>query len=121
MVPTLLGFDPMVQVIHEDDVVEAILCALKPGARGIFNVTGPGEVPLSTILRELDKPTMPIPHPLARPMLTALWRGKLTSFPVPELDHIRYVCMVDGARARDQIGYRPRHTLKETIRAVNAR
>jgi UDP-glucose 4-epimerase len=120
MVPTLLGFDPMMQVIHEDDAVEAIVCALKPGVRGIFNVTGPGEVPLSTILRELDKRTVPVPHPLAKPLLTALWRGKLTSFPVPEIDHIRYVCMVDGSRARDQLGFHPRHTLKETIRAVNA-
>lgn len=120
-VPTLLGFDPMVQVIHEDDVVDAIVRALEPGSRGIFNVTGPGEVPLSTILRELGKPTVPIPHPLARPVLTALWRGKLTSFPVPELDHIKFVCMVDGTRARDALGFRPRHTLKETIRAVNGR
>jgi len=120
-VPTLLGFDPMVQVIHEDDVVAAILRALEPGTRGIYNVTGPGEVPLSTILKELGKPAVPIPHPLAKPVLTALWRGKLTSFPVPELDHIRYVCMVDGTRARDALGFRPRHTLKETIRAVNGR
>ncbi len=121
-VPTLLGFDPMVQVIHEADVVDSIVCALKTGVRGIFNVVGPGEVPLSTILRELEKPTIPIPHPLAKPFLTALWRGKLTSFPVPELDHIRFVCMVDGARARDTLGFRPRHSLKETIRAVvNAR
>jgi UDP-glucose 4-epimerase len=120
-VPTLLGFDPMVQVIHEDDVVDAIVRALAPGTRGIYNVTGPGEVPLSTILRELGKQVVPIPHPLAKPVLTALWRGKLTSFPVPELDHIRFVCMVDGTRARDALGFRPRHTLKETIRAVNGR
>ncbi|HZS40430.1 MAG TPA: SDR family oxidoreductase [Polyangia bacterium] len=120
-VPTLLGFDPMVQVIHEDDVVDAICCALKPGTRGIFNVVGPGEVPLSTILQELGRKTIPVPHPLAMPLLTALWRGKLTSFPVPELDHIRYVCMVDGTRARETLGFRPKHSLKETIRAVNAR
>jgi UDP-glucose 4-epimerase len=121
VVPTLLGFDPMVQVIHEDDVVEAIVQALNPGTRGIFNVVGPGEVPLSTILQELGKPTLPIPHPMAKPFLSALWRGKLTSFPVPELDHIRYVCMVDGTRARERLGFRARHTLKETIRAVHAR
>ncbi len=118
-VPTLLGFDPMVQVIHEDDVVEAIACALEPGVRGIFNVVGPGEVPLSTILQELGRPTIPVPHPLAKPILTALWRGKLTSFPVPELDHIRFVCMVDGTRAREQLRFKPRHSLKETIRAVD--
>jgi UDP-glucose 4-epimerase len=51
--------------------------------------------------------------------LTTLWRGKLTSFPVPELDHIRFVCMVDGTRARETLGFKPKYTLKETIRAVN--
>ncbi len=119
-VPTLLGFDPMVQVIHELDVVEAIVRGLTPNVRGIFNIVGPGEVPLSTILRELGKPVVPVPHPVARLLLSGLWRGKLTGFPVPELDHIRYVCMVDGTRARETLGFKPGHTLKETIRAVNA-
>lgn len=118
-VPTLMGFDPMVQVIHELDVVESIVRALQPGARGIFNVTGPGEVPLSTILAELGRRTLPVPHPLARPLLSLLWRGRFTSFPVPELDHIRYVCMVDGSRAQRELGFKPRHSLQDTIRAVD--
>ena len=118
MIPTLLGFDPMVQLIHEDDVIEAIVCALRPGIRGVFNVVGPGEVPLSTVLRELGKPTLPIPHLLGRPLLTLLYRWKLTSFPPPELDHIRYVCMVDGSRAQAVLGFRPRRSLKETIEAL---
>jgi UDP-glucose 4-epimerase len=118
VIPTLLGFDPMVQIIHELDVVEAILCALRPGVRGIFNVTGPGELPLSAVIKELERPVLPFPHPLARPLLSTLWRFGATSFPVPELDFIRYVCMVDGKRARAELGFQPRFSLKETIRAV---
>jgi UDP-glucose 4-epimerase len=117
-VPTLLGFDPMIQVIHELDVVEAIALALRPGVRGIFNLAGPGEVPLSVILKELDRPVVRIPHFIAQGVMTALWRSRLSSFPVPELDHIKYVCMVDDRRAREQLGFRPRFTLRETIRAV---
>ncbi len=118
-VPTLLGFDPMVQVVHERDVVEAIVCALQPGARGIYNVTGPGEVPLSVILRELGRRTVPVPHPLAKPLWNGAFRVGLSTFPAAEFDFIRYVCMVDGRRAQTEIGYRPRHSLRETIRAVN--
>lgn len=118
VVPTLLGFDPMVQVIHEKDVAEAIVRALEPGARGIYNIVGPGEVPLSAILLELGRETLPLPASLARPALGWLWKLGLSSFPVPELDFIRYVCMVDGSRAREQLGFRPRQTLRETIRAV---
>jgi UDP-glucose 4-epimerase len=40
VIPTLLGFDPMVQVIHQMDLVEAIELAIRPGLRGIFNVGG---------------------------------------------------------------------------------
>jgi UDP-glucose 4-epimerase len=116
--PRLLGFDPMLQVIHEDDVVEAIVCALRPGVRGIFNVTGPGEVPLSAILRELGRATIPVPHPIARPLLAALWRFGVTSFPPPEINYLRYVCMVDGSRSRSELNFRPGHSLKETICAV---
>jgi UDP-glucose 4-epimerase len=118
VVPTLLGFDPMVQVVHEQDVVEAIVCALGGGARGIYNITGPGEVPLSVVLRELGRRTVPVPHPLAGPLWRAAFRVGYSSFPAEEFDFIRYVCMVDGSRAQTELGYRPRHSLRETIHAV---
>jgi len=118
-VPVLLGFDPMVQVIHERDVAHAIVRALTPGIRGIFNLTGPGEVPLSVILKELGRRSVPIPHPLAKPLWSIAFRLGLSSYPVGEFDFIRYVCMVDGSRAERELGFRPRFSLRETIRAVD--
>ena len=118
-IPMLLGFDPMVQVIHERDIAEAVTCALTPGARGIYNIVGPGEVPLSVIVRELGRRTLPVPHPIARPLYAMAFRLGLSGYPVAELDFIRYVCMVDGARAEHELGFRARATLRETIRAVD--
>jgi UDP-glucose 4-epimerase len=118
-VPTLLGYDPMVQVIHEADVVSAIVAGLSPEARGIFNVAGPEPMPLSHLLRILGRPTLPVPYSLAKPIMNRLWSLHLTSFPAPELDHIRYVCMVDDKRARDVLGYLPSHDAEETVRAVD--
>jgi UDP-glucose 4-epimerase len=43
----------------------------------------------------------------------------MASFPVPELDHVRYVCMVDDQRARATLGYAPTKTLEESVRAVS--
>lgn len=118
VVPTLMGFDPMIQVIHHDDVARAIVAALRPGARGIFNLAGPEPVPLSRVLKMLGRPRLPIPHDAARAMLSQLFKYRLSSFPAPELDHIRYVCMVDDRRARDVLGYAPRHGLRDTVLAV---
>ena len=43
------GFDPMVQIIHEEDAARAIECALRPGVQGIFNITGCVPAPLSQL------------------------------------------------------------------------
>jgi UDP-glucose 4-epimerase len=118
VVPTLMGFDPMIQVIHYDDVARAVVMALRPGARGIFNLAGPEPAPLSRVLKLLGRPRLPVPHGAARSMLKQLFRYRLSSFPAPELDHIRYVCMVDDRRARDALGYAPRHGLRDTVFAV---
>jgi UDP-glucose 4-epimerase len=116
--PTVMGFDPMVQLIHAEDVVEAIAAALKPGSRGIFNITGPGELPLSEILRRLGRKPFSVPYTFFKSALRVLWRWRMTSFPYPELDHIRYVCMVDGNRAKQELGFSAQKSLAETILAA---
>ncbi len=115
---TVLGFDPMVQLIHEEDVCRALALALKPGVRGIYNITGPGEVPLSAVLRDLGRQPWPVPHFLVRPLVRRLFDARLTSFPPGEVDHIQYLCAVDGSRAARDLGWAPRHSMRDTIRSV---
>jgi UDP-glucose 4-epimerase len=115
---TLAGFDPMVQLIHEEDVARAMMLALKPSVRGVYNVVGPGEVPLSSVLRELGRSPVPVPHLLARPLLDRLWAARMTGFPPPELDHLMYLCTVDGTRATRDLAFHPAYTMRETIRSV---
>jgi UDP-glucose 4-epimerase len=119
VIPTLMGFDPMVQVLHQDDVVSAIVAALRPTLRGIFNVAGPPPLPLSRLISLTGRQRMAIPHFLAQGIIKRLWQYRATSFPAPELDHIRYVCMVDDRRAREVLGYSPGHDIESTVRAVD--
>jgi UDP-glucose 4-epimerase len=119
VVPTLMGFDPMIQCVHQDDLVRAIELALRPGVRGIFNIAGPPPLSLSQALRVLGRSTLPLPHSVAKIGIERLWRWRMTSFPAPELDFIRYVCMVDDARAREVLGYEPRFDIEQTLRAVD--
>jgi UDP-glucose 4-epimerase len=114
---TVMGFDPMLQVIHERDVVAAIALALRPGVRGIFNLRGPGELSLSRMLRMLGKRPLAMPGPLIKSVMGSLWSSHAASFPTPELDHLRYVCMVDDTRAREQLGFAPSYDLEQTLRA----
>jgi UDP-glucose 4-epimerase len=119
VVPTLLGFDPMVQAVHQDDVVTALLLALAPGRRGIYNLAGPPPLALSRALALLGRRTLPVPHGIARLGVDRLFKLGVSSFPAPELDFIRYVCMVDDGRARRELGYAPEHDIERTLRAVD--
>ncbi len=119
VVPTVMGFDPMIQALHQDDVVSAIECALAPGRRGVFNIAGPPPVPLSRALALLGRRTVSVPYTLTKGVLRQAFRLKVTSFPAPELDFIRYVCMVDDTRARRELGYRPAYDLEATLRSVD--
>ena len=117
-IPMLMGFDPMVQIVHETDVVQVIGCALAPGVRGVYNVAGPDPLPLSRVVKLSGRPTLPVPYSLFRTVLRRLWTLRLTSFPAPELDHIRYVCMHDDSRARKDMRYTPRVTPDDTVRST---
>jgi UDP-glucose 4-epimerase len=119
VVPTLLGFDPMIQVVHQRDVLNAIDLALAPGVRGIFNIGGPEPVALSKAIAVLERRIVAVPHSLAKAAVKNLFRFRLTSFPAPELDFIRYVCMVDDTKARSELGYAPEHGVEATLRAVD--
>lgn len=119
VVPTLLGFDPMIQVVHQRDVLSAIDLALAPGVRGIFNIGGPEPVALSKAIAVLERRIVAVPHSLAKAAVKNLFRFRLTSFPAPELDFIRYVCMVDDSKARSELGYAPEHGVEATLRAVD--
>lgn len=118
-IPRLMGYDPLMQLVHEEDVVRAIRLALGPGHRGVFNIAGPSPVPLSRILKRLGRPSLPVPHVVAKPMLSQLQRiGRVDLLP-SYVDYIRYVCMVDDSRARKSLGYEPSRNLDETIAAVD--
>lgn len=115
---TILGFDPMVQLIHERDVVDAVALALQPGMRGIFNLRGPGELPLRRILAMLDRRPRMLPAFAAKLALERMWSLRLSTFPAPEIDYLRYLCMVDGSRAREVLGFEPQVDLETAVRSV---
>src|SRR5207237_10554589 len=70
------------------------------------------------VLRELGLSPLPVPHLIARPLLDKLFQYRLAGFPSAELDHLQFLCTVDGTRAERELAFRPAYTLRETIRSV---
>lgn len=120
-VPTLLGFDPVWQVLHEDDAATALHLALTTKARGTFNVVGDSTAPFSTIVRLSGAQSIPLPGPLLRATIRALEAAGVSSTPVPLLDFLRYSWVADGERARAQLGFAPRVPFHEAVVSMRER
>jgi UDP-glucose 4-epimerase len=110
VVPTQLGFDPRLQVIHSDDATGALLAATLDPVRGAVNVAPTGSISLSRVLRMLGRPQMPIPHPVFGAAMarlgTRLGVGPLYGDAVRLL---RFGRGVDNTRMREELGFEPRY------------
>ncbi len=113
------GFDPMIQLIHEEDVVRALVLAIDSDARGVFNLVGPGEAPLSRIFEVLGRSPRSLPSFLFQRVISQAWRYHISDFPAPELRHIQFNCVVDGRRAQEELAFTPSYSMEETIRSVD--
>jgi UDP-glucose 4-epimerase len=113
-VPTILGYDPLFQFMHEDDVVSALVTALDRRPRGVFNVAGPQPVPLSVVIRETGRTNIPIPEPLLH---AALGRFGLPKLPPGALEHIKYPVTVDARSFRESTGWTHVIDEKKAMRA----
>jgi len=119
-VPTVMGFDPMMQFLHEEDLSTAIELAIDHRLQGVFNVTGPGEVPLRTAIREAGGESWSIPEALLRPLFRRLFAMGLIGYPPGALDFLKYPITLSGKRFADATGFQPRFGLKETLQSVRS-
>ena len=116
----VLGFDPMMQFIHEDDIAEAIALAIENETRGVFNVTGPSAVPLGVAIEEIGGRPLPLPDGITRSAISRLFRWGLYPFPPGAMDFVKYQCTLDGSRFRAATGFAPRFNLAETFATVRS-
>jgi UDP-glucose 4-epimerase len=115
---TVLGFDPMVQLVHEEDVCRALALALRPGLRGVFNVTGPGEVPLHTAIRETGGTAVPMPEPLMRPVFDRMFRLGLIPYPAGAIDYLKFPVTLSGQRFVEATNFRCLFGLEEIFQSL---
>jgi UDP-glucose 4-epimerase len=105
-IPTLLGFDPLFQFMHERDAARAIVLALEKRVRGVFNVVGGEPIPLSIIIRETGRRALPLP---AFVFALALGRFGLPKLPDGALHHIQYPVIADGSAFVRATGFAPKY------------
>jgi UDP-glucose 4-epimerase len=111
-VPTVLGYDPLFQFIHEEDAAAAIAVALEKNLRGVYNVAGPQPLPLSETIRGAGRSPIPLPEALFG---LALGRFGLPRLPPGAVAHLKYPVVMDDSSFRAATEWSHRHDEQETL------
>ncbi len=115
IVPTMMGFDPLVQFLHEIDAIAAFKLAVDRDVPGIYNVVGEGVLPLSTVIKLAGRFSLPVPHPLAESLCALGWIAQIAEAPPTFLKYLRFLSVADGQKAWDKMGFRPAYTTREAL------
>jgi len=118
ILPTVTGYDPMMQFLHEEDLSEAIVLALEKRLHGVYNVAGPGAVPLKAAIRAIGRTYISVPEPIIGYVIRQLFRFKVYRFPESALDFIKYPCTVSGERFVRATGFKPLFSLEDIFASV---
>jgi UDP-glucose 4-epimerase len=114
VIPTVLGYDPRLQLCHTEDAVEVLRRACLDTRPGIYNVAGPGVLYLSQAVRMAGRPTAPVPLPMVEGLVGAMRRVGMHA-PTDQLRYLEYGRVADISRLRERFGYEPRYGARETL------
>lgn len=112
----VLGYDPPMQLTHEEDLI-AILVRLALDPRpGIFNVAGDGSLSYSRLAQILEKPLIPLPSMIAYPLTELAWKlGLQTDSPAIGLNLIRYPIILSTEKLKRETGFKFSYTSEEAV------
>lgn len=108
--PYIIGFNPMVQFIHQDDAAEAIIAAMKGNTAGMFNVAGAAVLPWKSALRLAGARPVPWAATLSRMAMRVL-----SNFPGYLVNFLKYPCVIGDAAFRREFNWEPKRNIAETL------
>ena len=100
LVPAILGFDPRIQFVHEDDVLRSILFVLQQESPGIFNVAGDGLLPWSEVAAICGKRMFPIAPYFTELAAMPLRRLGICDLPPETLELLRFGRGMDTSKIK---------------------
>ena len=117
VVPTILGFDPRYQFVHEDDVVAALAHTVRANLPGIYNVAADGVLALTEVTDLLGKGWAPILPPWGTGIAAAMLRRLGLRIPPEMLGQLRFGRGLDNRKLK-ATGFQYHYTTREAVLAL---
>ena len=104
VVPTVVGHDARLQLLHEQDALGALERTTMSGRAGTYNIGAPGIIMMSQAIRRSGRLPLPVPQ-------SALWAvdslrraTRYTELDREQLDYLSYGRVMDTMRMRNDLG-----------------
>jgi len=114
-VPTIAGYDPPIQFVHQDDAVRAFNIFCTGDYPGIYNIVGHGFVPIKTAIRILGNISIPLLEPVFEILAGGMFTFYLSPVPREIAPYLKYPFLADGEKVSRIAGYRATYTLREVL------
>ncbi|MCP2261712.1 UDP-glucose 4-epimerase [Streptoalloteichus tenebrarius] len=115
LVPTVLGHDPRVQLLHSEDALAVLERAARHDLPGVFNVAGDGVLTLSQAIRRAGRAPLPLPSAAIDPIGRLARGARLADFSPERLRLLNLGRVLDTTRLREEFGFAPRWTTRRAF------
>lgn len=106
-VPVPIGQAPRLQLIHESDAVEAIMCLFDSDFIGPVNVAADGVVMLSQAVRRAGRTPLPLPTEAITLLGRALCAMPYGAFSPEQVQLVANARVMDTSRLKKTVGFTP--------------
>lgn len=110
VVPTILGFDPRLQFLHEEDALAVLERAAVEEHPGVYNVAADGILMLSQAIRRAGRVQAGVPAPLVGPVGRFLRGTRVVDYSPEQMRFLNFGRVVDTTRLKERFGFHPRWT-----------
>ncbi len=116
VVPSVLGHDARLQLLHEQDALGVLERATMAGRAGTFNVGGSGIIMMSQAIRRSGgRVALPVPRSALQVVDSLRRATSYTELDREQLNYLSYGRVMDTARMRNDLGYSPKWTTVEAF------
>ncbi|MXP20041.1 NAD-dependent epimerase/dehydratase family protein [Gordonia sp. HNM0687] len=115
IVPTVIGYQPRLQFLHEEDALAAMEHVTLTGRPGTFNVSGEGVVTLTQAIRRIGHLELPVPSSLLAPITGVFQDLRSAKLRSSQTEYLTYGRVLDTTRMRLELGFAPKFSTLETV------
>lgn len=111
---TVRGYEPPMQLVHEEDVTSALAVAVRQPMPGVYNVAADGYLTASEVGAIAGKRRLELPEAVAFSLAERLWRAGISESPPGELHFLMHPWVMANDRLKS-CGWEPKHSNRDTL------